>query len=234
MRPIQWHLKNNWRVPETMEKTMLIPKSLHPHLRWWLEESNVLTGQLLHPLKHALQIFTDASKEGLGTHLNEHMARGSWSLPESKLYINYLELKAVLLALKEFQALCTNNTVLIATDNTTVVAYINKEWGMKSGPLCALLWRILTWCTRKQNGPSIQRSSKQYATGGTDPKWTYLPPGSTTSSHSLSHWSQIPMHGQWMLSACHGKDWICTPFHRQPSWAKWWRSYRTTHATESY
>ena len=34
------------------------------HLRWWLEESNVLLGQPLHPLKHALQIFTDASKEG--------------------------------------------------------------------------------------------------------------------------------------------------------------------------
>ena len=52
--------------------------------------------------------------------------------------------------IKKFQALCTNTTVLIATDNTTVVAYINKEGGMKSGPLCALLWRILTWCTRKQ------------------------------------------------------------------------------------
>ena len=140
MRPIQWHLKNNWRVPETLEKTIPIPKSLHPHLKWWLEESNVVTGQPLHPLKHALQIFTDASKEGWGAHLNEHMARGSWSLPESKLHINYLELKAVLLALKEFQALCTNNIVLIATDNTTVVAYINKEGGMKSGPLCAPRW----------------------------------------------------------------------------------------------
>ena len=32
----------------------------------------------------------------------------------------------------------------------TVVLYINKEGGMRSGPLCALLWRILTWCTRKQ------------------------------------------------------------------------------------
>ena len=45
MRPIQWHLKNNWRVPETLEKTIPIPKSLHPHLRWWLEESTVITGQ---------------------------------------------------------------------------------------------------------------------------------------------------------------------------------------------
>ena len=108
MRPIQWHLKNNWRLPETLEKTIPIPRSLHPHLEWWLEENNVITGQPLHPLAHALQIFTDASKEGWGAHLNEHMARGSWSLPESKLHINYLELKTVLLALKEFQALCTN------------------------------------------------------------------------------------------------------------------------------
>ena len=126
------------------------PQVPPPHLRWWLEESNVLRGQPLHPLKHALQIFTDASKEGWGAHLDEHTARGTWSLPESKLHINHLELKAVFLALKEFRTLVPNKTVLIATDNTTVVAYISKEGGMKSGSLCALLWRILSWCTRQQ------------------------------------------------------------------------------------
>ena len=150
MRPIQWHLKNNWRVPESLDKQIPIPKSLHTHLKWWLEEDNVLQSQPLHPPRHALQIFTDTSKEGWGAHLNEHTARGTWSLPESQLHINYLELKSVFLALKQFQDLCLNNLVLIATDNTTVVAYINKEGGMKSGPLCALLWRILTWCTRRQ------------------------------------------------------------------------------------
>ena len=118
--------------------------------QWWLEEDNVLQGQPLHPVKHALQIFTDASKEGWGVHLNELTARGSWSVPESKLHINYLELKAVFLALKEFQDLCVSKIVLVATDNTTVVAYINKEEGMRSGPLCALLWRILTWCSQQQ------------------------------------------------------------------------------------
>ena len=148
MRPIQWHL-NNWRVPESLEKVIPIPRSLHPHLQWWLEESNVLQGQPLHPIKHALQIFTDASKEGWGAHLNEHTARGTWSLPESKLHINYMELKAVFLALKEFQDLCSDKIVLVAT-GTTVVSYINKEGGTRSGPLCALLSRILTWCTRKQ------------------------------------------------------------------------------------
>ena len=150
MRPIQWHLKSNWRTPESLEKRIPLPRSLHPHLQWWLKESNVLTGQPLHPIQHALQVFTDTSKEGWGAHLDEFTARGTWSLPESKLHINYLELKAVFLALREFQDLCVGKMVLVATDNITVVAYINKEGGMRSGPLCALLWRILTWCTSKQ------------------------------------------------------------------------------------
>ena len=86
----------------------------------------------------------------VGRSLKRTHCQRVWSLPESKLHINYLELKAVFLALKEFQDLCTNKIVLVATDNTTVVSYINKEGGMKSSPLCALLWRILTWCTRYQ------------------------------------------------------------------------------------
>ena len=182
MRPIQWHLKNNWRVPESLEKVIPVPKSLHPHLRWWLEESNVLLGQPLHPLKHALQIFTDASNEGWGAHLDDHTARGTWSLPESKLHINHLELKAVFLALKEFRTLVCNKTVLIATDNTTVVAYINKEGGMKSGSLCALLWRILSWCTRQQvtlravDAPGLGSGCTQSLLGGPGP--IRLPTGS--------------------------------------------------------
>ena len=194
IRPIQWHLKNNWRVPESLEKIIPLPRSLHPHLQWWLEEDNVLQGQPLHPVKHALQIFTDASKEGWGAHLNEFTARGSWSVPESKLHINYLELKAVFLALKEFQDLCVDKIVLVATDNTTVVAYINKEGGMRSGPLCALLWRIFTWCSQRQvtlkarhipghlnviadklsrlgqtiqSGPSFRKFFNRFATNGT-------------------------------------------------------------------
>ena len=72
MRPI--HLKNIWTVPESLKKVIPIPRSLYPHLQWWLKEDNVLTGQPLHPIKHGLQIFTDASKEGWGAHINEHTA----------------------------------------------------------------------------------------------------------------------------------------------------------------
>ena len=36
--------QNNWKVPESLEKVISIPRYLHPHLQWWLEEDNVLTG----------------------------------------------------------------------------------------------------------------------------------------------------------------------------------------------
>ena len=146
MRPIQWHLKRHWHVLEILEKVIPVPQSLHPHLDWWLDEANVLKGQPLHPLQHAVQLFTDASNEGWGAHLGDFTARGVWSSTESLLHINYLELKAVLLALQQFEHLCRDQIVLVATDNTTVVSYINKQGGMKPGSLCALLWRLLSWC----------------------------------------------------------------------------------------
>ena len=68
------------------------------------------------------------------------------SLQEKGLHINVLELKAVFLALRHFKDQCQDQTVLVATDNSTVVAYINKQGGTHSAEMCALLWRIMTWC----------------------------------------------------------------------------------------
>ena len=65
---------------------------------------------------------------------------------EKRLHINVLELKAVSLALRDFKDQCQNQTVLVATDNSTVVAYINKQGGTHSAEMCALLWKIMTWC----------------------------------------------------------------------------------------
>ena len=79
-----------------------------------------------------------------------------------------------------------------------------------------------------------QTSSKQYAPSGTNLKWTCLPPDSTTNYHGLCQWFQIPRPGQWMRSVSPGKMWTHMPSHQQPSWAKWWRSCRTPHATGSY
>ena len=136
VRPIQWHLKNNWRVPESLEKGDPSPQVPAPPFTMVAEGRQCTYRPTITPNKTcSAKIFTDASIEGWGAHLNEHTAGGTGSLPGSKLHINYLELKAVFLALKEFQDLCSNKIVLVATDNTTVVSYINKEGGMRSGPL---------------------------------------------------------------------------------------------------
>ena len=70
----------------------------------------------------------------------------NWEKQEKRLHINVLELKAVSLALRQFKDQCQNQTVLVATDNSTVVAYINKQGGTHSAEMCALLWKIMTWC----------------------------------------------------------------------------------------
>ena len=52
---------------------------------------------------------------------------GTWTLIDRKLYINCLELKAVICALKHWDPLLQGHQVMVATDNSTVVSYINKH-----------------------------------------------------------------------------------------------------------
>ena len=54
------------------------------------------------------------------------------------------------MALQRFKDQCQNQTVLVATDNSTVVAYINKQGGTHSAEMCALLLKIMTWCHHYQ------------------------------------------------------------------------------------
>ena len=94
---------------------------------------------------HSIQLFIDASNEGWGAHLDQISTKGLWSDREKRLQIYVLELKAVSLALRDFEDQCQNQTVLVTTDNSTVVAYINKQGGTHSAEMCALLWKIMTW-----------------------------------------------------------------------------------------
>ena len=67
-----------------------------------------------------------------------------------RLHINDLELKAVSQALQSFKDQCQNQTVLFATDNSTVVAYIIKHGGTFLVEIYTLLWKIMTWCYQHQ------------------------------------------------------------------------------------
>ena len=99
-------------------------EAISAHLDWWQNPANVMKGSDLHPKVHSIQLFTDASNEGWGAHLEQSSTQGLWSPQEKGLHINVLELKAVFLALRHFKDQCQDQTVLVAMDNSTVVAYI--------------------------------------------------------------------------------------------------------------
>ena len=146
MRPFQFHLKEHWRYPQWLDSLLPCTEAISAHLDWWQNPTNVMRGADLHPKDHSIQFFTDASNEGWGAHLDQSSTKGLWSDREKRLHINVLELKAVSLALRSFKDQCQNQTVLVATDNSTVVAYIDKQGGTHSAEMCTLLWKIMTWC----------------------------------------------------------------------------------------
>ena len=63
--------------------------------------------------------------------------------------INQLELLAVHKALEQSPSLWSNKRVLIATDNSTVVAYINNQGGTRSMPMLDLTLSLLHWAWQK-------------------------------------------------------------------------------------
>ena len=127
MRPFQFHLKEHWRFSQLLDSLLPWTETITAHLEWWKNSINMMKGADLHPKDHSIQLFTDASNEGWGAQLEQASTKGLWSDREKRLHINVLELKAVSLALQRFKDQCQNQAVLVATDNSTVVAYINKE-----------------------------------------------------------------------------------------------------------
>ena len=143
MRPFEFQLKEHWRYPQLLDNLLPWTETILAHLDWWQNPTNVMKGADLHPKDHSIQLFTDASNEGWGAHLEQTSTKDLWSDREKMLHINVLELKAVSLALQRFKDQCQNQTLLVATDNSTVVANINKQGGTNSAEMCALLWKIM-------------------------------------------------------------------------------------------
>ena len=64
-------------------------------------------------------------------------------------HINCLEMLAVFQALKHFLPDLRGHHVLVRTDNTSVVSYINHQGGLRSRPLYKLARQILLWSQGK-------------------------------------------------------------------------------------
>ena len=56
--------------------SFLYIKTISAHLEWWQNPTNVMKGADLHPKDHSIQLFTDASNEGWGAHLEQVSTKG--------------------------------------------------------------------------------------------------------------------------------------------------------------
>ena len=140
MKPVQWFVKFRWSARRGLRFPIMTKLELVPCLRWWAENYNLSQGVPFLPPPHELTVTTDSSMEGWGGHMLIHPGRealfsNDWSTQERKFHINLLELRAVRLTLQLLTSSVTNKVVRVECDNTTAVAYINKQGGTRSRAL---------------------------------------------------------------------------------------------------
>lgn len=147
MRPIQLYLLALWRPKiHPLTHMIVIRPILLQHLQWWMNRENFFKGMPLQDPPSQLTLITDASELGWGAHIENWETSGIWPHQYQQKHINWLELKAVQLALQEALYLIKGKVVLIRSDNTTVISYINKQGGTHSPELCYLTWELFQWC----------------------------------------------------------------------------------------
>ena len=146
MRSLQWHLKSQWS-PESDPPSLpvALPEEARRDLSWWMVRDHLLVGVRFGTPAPDLHLYSDASSSGWGAHLLDQNVSGVWSAQEKLLHINLLEMKAMFLALQAFQEVVSGHHVTAMCDNSTVVAYVNKQGGTVSRPLCLLTSRLLRW-----------------------------------------------------------------------------------------
>ena len=55
MRPFQFHLKEHWRYPQSLDNLLPWTEAIAAHLDWWQNPSKVMKGADLHPKDHSIQ-----------------------------------------------------------------------------------------------------------------------------------------------------------------------------------
>ena len=149
MRVTQMHVLRHYRpTRDSLRKRIPMSGEVRRSLRWWSRPALLLAGKPFQRPPPTEIISTDASLLGWGAHLGEHRLHGTWRRSQSLLHINKLELLAVTLALKGFLHLIAGKSVLVKSDNATVVAYINHQGGTRSRSLCRQTLHLFRWTRR--------------------------------------------------------------------------------------
>jgi hypothetical protein len=117
---------------------------------WWLRNVTQEHGKSFDVCNIDLTVRTDASMDGWGAVCGKRKVNGRWSVTEGRFHINYLELLAIFLAIKHFCISRSGVAVLIMTDNTTAMSYVNEMGGMRSKNLNSLSKQLWLWCKERE------------------------------------------------------------------------------------
>ena len=150
LRLLQYHLNTHWTDRQDLSVLIPITEECKEFLSWWLDYDHVMVGVPFQPPPAQVTLFTDSSNIGFGASLDNLHFSGVWSASQQAHHINYLEMLCVQLALHHFVAHLAGKSVLVATDNSTVVCYLNKQSGTRSWSLHTLTYDILLWCFNHQ------------------------------------------------------------------------------------
>ena len=112
------------------------------YFNWCRQRVNIFKGRSLQQHQKEVCITTDASKTMYGGHMGNQFVQGSWSEIQKGWNINMLEMEAVRLTVKHFICQLANKSVLIKSNNTTVVQIINNRGCTKSSHLCIKVWDL--------------------------------------------------------------------------------------------
>ena len=156
MRHLQLFLLGNWRPHGgRLDQCLMIPFWLMKHLQWWDSDPHLLTGCPLNPPISRCTVTTDACMSGWGGYMDGDLGvQGSWAPQDLGSHINVLELRAVRLVIYHYRQQLRGQTVICRTDNTTVLAYINKQGGTRSQTLCMEAVELWELCIQSQITPT--------------------------------------------------------------------------------
>ena len=125
-----------------------VTPSMKEDILWWIENLPSAFNYISRPMPSQV-LYTDATKTCWGAVLNDEETGGFFTCAEMSAIgdnINGYEILAIKLAILAFRSFLAPTHVLVKTDNTTAVAYINDMGGTKSKTCNRLARQVWNLC----------------------------------------------------------------------------------------
>lgn len=129
-------LKRSW---DNYNAKMRLTDGVAADMLWWRLNIKATNNDLKN----------DNFVSGWGAYCEGESTHGWWTESNVDSHINFLDLHAIFFGLKCFANHLSRGNVLIRTDNTTALAYINKMGSVQYPKLNQLARQIWQWCESK-------------------------------------------------------------------------------------